>query len=83
MCSDLAGNQSFFPFRSVLVQLLNSQTLISEVFLQNSNQPQGTPDLTGVTVKEVGVDYVVFSQAGSAGSTIFFVNMDRILLIDL
>ncbi len=58
-------------------------TLITEVFLQNSNQPQGTPDLTGVTVVELGNDYVVFSQAGSAGNALSYVNIDRILLIEV
>jgi hypothetical protein len=62
---------------------MNNQTLITEVFLQNSNQPQGTPDLTGVRVTEVGVDFVVFTQAGSGAGTTYFVNLDRILLIDL
>jgi hypothetical protein len=68
-------------------QFLNAlraqNALITEVFLQNSNQPQGTPDLTGVTVEEVGGDYVVFAQAGSAGATLYYVNLDRILLIDM
>ena len=53
------------------------------MFLQNSNQPQGTPDLTGVRVVEVGQDYVAFSQDGSFGGTIYIINLDRILLIDL
>jgi hypothetical protein len=62
---------------------MNNQTVITEVFLQNSNQPQGTPDLTGVVVSDVGLDYVVFTQAGSGAGTIYYVNLDRILLIDL
>ncbi|MFC0189098.1 hypothetical protein ACFFJY_12420 [Fictibacillus aquaticus] len=69
--------------RGFLVKLLANKTLVTEVFLQNSNQPQGTPDLSGVTVVEVGLDYVVFSQAGSGAGTLYYVNLDRILLIDL
>jgi hypothetical protein len=69
--------------RAYLIKLFLNQTLITEVYLQNSNQPQGTPDLTGVRVAEVGLDYVTFTQLGSAGGTLYYVNLDKILLIDL
>lgn len=69
--------------RAYFISLYFNRTVISEVFLQNSNQPSGTPDLTGVIVVEVSGDYVVFAQSGSAGATRYIVNLDRILLIDL
>ncbi|RZT23162.1 MULTISPECIES: hypothetical protein [Fictibacillus] len=74
---------NFGPFRDLFVNCFREQTVIAEVFLQNSNQPAGTPDLTGVRVYEVGGDFVVFSQAGSAGSGLYVVNLDRILLVEL
>lgn len=79
----LTMSNYFGPYRYFFVQLLASQQLISEVFLIDSNQPAGTPDLTGVRVLEVGGDFVVFTQAGSAGATRSYVALDKILLVEL
>lgn len=79
----LTMSNYFGPYRYIFVQLLASQQLISEVFLVDSNQPAGTPDLTGVRVLEVGGDFVVFTQAGSAGSTRSYVPLSQILLVEL
>jgi hypothetical protein len=79
----LAMSNYFGPYRYLFVQLLATQQIIAEVFLVDSNQPAGTPDLSGVRVAEVGGDYVVFSQAGSAGATRYYVSLEKILLVDL
>ncbi|WP_144701094.1 hypothetical protein [Fictibacillus phosphorivorans] len=73
----------FSPYRYFFVQLSQTQQIISEVFLLSSNQPSGTPDLTGVRVLEVGGDYVVFTQAGSAGAVRSYVPIDKILSVEL
>jgi hypothetical protein len=69
--------------RDLLISYLLQGTIITEVFLENSNQPAGTPDLAGVVVREVGGNYVIFSQAGSAGSTRLVVVLDKILVIEV
>ncbi|MCM3732391.1 hypothetical protein M3196_12035 [Fictibacillus nanhaiensis] len=73
----------FGLYRDLFIRYLREQYVIAEVFLMNSNQPPGTPDLTGVRVVEVGGDFVVFSQAGSAGAGLYVVPLDKILLVEL
>lgn len=73
----------FGIYRDLFIRYLREQYVIAEVFLLESNQPPGTADLTGVRVVEVGGDFVVFSQAGSAGAGLYIVPTNKILLIEL
>ncbi|MBY6036301.1 hypothetical protein KUV80_06540 [Fictibacillus nanhaiensis] len=68
--------------RDYLVSLYINGKVITEVYLENSNQEPGTPDLTGVTVVEVTGNYVTFAQAGSAGAATMCVPFEKILLIE-
>lgn len=72
-----------YSIRDYLVSYLLQNTVLAEVYLMDSNQPDGTPDLTGVVVREVGGNFVRFGQVGSAGSADIIVALDKIQVIEL
>lgn len=76
-------SSNFGIYRQLFIRYMIEQYVIAEVFLLDSNQPPGTPDLTGVRVVEVAGDFVVFSQAGSAGAGLYVVPLEKILLVEL
>jgi hypothetical protein len=69
--------------RDYLISYHLTNTLISEVFLHDTNMPDGLPDLTGVVVREVGGDFVRFGQVGSPGSSDIIVAIDRIQVVEV
>lgn len=52
---------------SKLYQIMNSNAIIAMVSVEGSQNDDGTPDLAGVTIKEIGADYVVFTPVGASG----------------
>ncbi|HEX7065107.1 MAG TPA: hypothetical protein VF199_08600, partial [Bacillales bacterium] len=72
-----------------MAQTLRSQLLIWEargtvleaVYVERT-QHDDEPDLFGVTVQEVGGNFVVFNQAGSGGIGNIYVRIDQIVAID-
>ncbi|WP_377889545.1 hypothetical protein [Alkalihalobacillus sp. R86527] len=52
---------------SKLYQIKNSNAIIAMVYVEGSQNGDGTPDLAGVTIKEIGADYVIFTPVGTSG----------------
>ncbi|MCA0987850.1 hypothetical protein [Guptibacillus algicola] len=67
-----------------LFQLKKSNTVIQMVYVANTQEIDGSPDLAGVTIKEIGSNYVVFTPAGASGqANEMLVCTDQILSIEL
>lgn len=69
-------------FRALLHEMKNSNTLIGSVYTADTGLLDGELDLVGVTVLQVGFDFVVFNQAGSGGTGAVVVPLDKIIGID-
>ncbi|MDQ0483387.1 hypothetical protein [Guptibacillus hwajinpoensis] len=69
--------------RAALVDIMNSKTVLSSVYVLDTQNGEGEPDLIGVTVGQVGADFVVFNQVGSsAGTQSCMVPISKINAID-
>lgn len=65
--------------RALIYSLYKSQTVISTVFINDTQSGDGDPDLVGVTIGQVGADFVLFNQVGSsAGVGSVIVPMNQI-----
>lgn len=71
----MIGNQKF---ENMFRQWLLNNTVLAEVHTMNPNLM-----LVGVTILEVHSDYIVFSEAGSAGAARVFVKIDHIVAVEL
>ncbi|KMM38871.1 hypothetical protein [Guptibacillus hwajinpoensis] len=69
--------------RAALVGMMHSKTVLSSVYILNTQNGEGEPDLIGVTVGQVGADFVVFNQVGSsAGNLTCMVPISKINAIE-
>ncbi|MGC4375436.1 hypothetical protein WD019_00655 [Fictibacillus sp. Mic-4] len=64
--------------RSQLLAIKNSGATISQVFVDATQIP-GEPVLMGVQVLSVDLNFVVFIQPGSGGSTTITIRLDAII----
>lgn len=67
--------------RAQLAFLAASGQVINEVYVLATQIP-GEPLLTGVTVKKVSGNFVVFNQAGSGGIGEITILIDKIIGLD-
>ncbi|MDP4550825.1 hypothetical protein Q9251_08000 [Alkalihalobacillus macyae] len=69
--------------RALFYRLQESKTVIRTVYINGTQLGDGDPDLVGVTVGQVGADFVLFNQVGSsAGIGSVVVPLDQITAMD-
>ncbi|MBF0708221.1 hypothetical protein IQ283_16590 [Alkalihalobacillus hwajinpoensis] len=69
-------------FRALLHQMKNSNTIIDTVYTFDTHEMEGEPNIIGVTVVEVGFDFVIFNQPGSGATGAVLVPIDKIVSMD-
>ncbi len=69
-------------FKALLFQMKNSNTIIDSVYIYDTHELDGEPNLMGVTVVEVGCDFVLFNQPGSGATGSVLVPIDKIVAMD-
>ncbi|MGG1684907.1 hypothetical protein [Pseudalkalibacillus sp. NRS-1564] len=68
--------------KGLLCQMKASNTTIDYVYTFNTQEELGNPYLSGVTVQEVGHDFVIFNQVGSGGFGTLVMPIDKIVCIE-
>ncbi|WP_270181667.1 hypothetical protein [Alkalihalobacillus sp. CinArs1] len=69
---------------SKLYQYKNSNTVFTMVHVTETQNSDGTPDLAGVMIKEIGFDYVIFTPVGASGqANEILVCTDQIVSLEL
>lgn len=69
-------------FKAILYQLKNSNTILNTVYTLDTQEMDGEPSLMGVTVVDVGFDFVLFNQPGSGATGAVLVLIDKIVALD-
>ncbi|MFK3959520.1 hypothetical protein [Guptibacillus hwajinpoensis] len=68
--------------KALLYQMKNSNAIIDSVYTFDTHELDGEPNLMGVTVVDVGFDFVLFNQPGSGGNGAVLVPIENIVSID-
>ncbi|WP_062351984.1 hypothetical protein [Bacillus kwashiorkori] len=62
--------------------LMDRNVLINEIFVRATQVP-GEPDLTGVRIVSMHLDFMIIEKAGSVGAEQFFIRYDDIVAVDI